>query len=79
MLDNIILGAVIIVGCYFALQIFNIIRMVLMNPLVDLSDDDPDPGIDIPNANVEKNELVLDGDKRVESETIILKKDRANE
>lgn len=79
MIDNLILGAIIIVGCYFALQIFNIILTVLINPLVDLSDIDTDDNIDIQCSSVTNNEMVLDGDKKVESETIILKKDKANE
>ena len=85
MLDNLILGAIIVVGCYFAFQMFSIARMVLMNPLNDLPEFDNDPGdnsdseIDLSGANVEKNELILDDNKRVESETIILKKDRDNE
>ena len=71
MLDNIILGAVIIVGCYFAIQILNIVRLLLMNPLNDI-DDLNDQSIDIEDGALTKGELQMTGDQRIESETIIL-------
>ena len=69
MLDNIILGAVIIVGCYFAIQILNIVRLLLMNPLNEIEDDQ---SIDIEDGALTKGELQMTGDQRIESETIIL-------
>ena len=71
MLDNLILGAVIIVGCYFAIQILNIVRLLLMNPLNDI-DDLNDQSIDIEDGALTKGELQMTGDQRIESETIIL-------
>ena len=71
MLDNLILGAVIIVGCYFAIQILNIVRLLLMNPLNEI-DDLNDQSIDIEDGALTKGELQMTGDKRIESETIIL-------
>ena len=71
MLDNIILGAVIIVGCYFAIQILNIVRLLLMNPLNEI-DDLNDQSIDIEDGALTKGELQMTGDQRIESETIIL-------
>lgn len=71
MLDNLILGAVIIVGCYFAIQILNIVRLLLMNPLNDI-DDLNDQSIDIKDGALTKGELQMTGDQRIESETIIL-------
>ena len=71
MLDNIILGAVIIVGCYFAIQILNIVRLLLMNPLNDIEDLN-DQSIDIEDGALTKGELQMTGDQRIESETIIL-------
>ena len=71
MLDNLILGAVIIVGCYFAIQILNIVRLLLMNPLNDI-DDLNDQSIDIEDGALTKDELQMTGDQRIESETIIL-------
>ena len=71
MLDNLILGAVIIVGCYFAIQILNIVRLLLMNPLNE-SDDLNDQSIDIEDGALTKGELQMTGDQRIESETIIL-------
>ena len=69
MLDNLILGAVIIVGCYFAIQILNIVRLLLMNPLNEIEDDQ---SIDIEDGALTKGELQMTGDQRIESETIIL-------
>ena len=69
MLDKFILGAVIIVGCYFAIQILNIVRLLLMNPLHDIEDDQ---SIDIEDGALTKGELQMTGDQRIESETIIL-------
>ena len=69
MLDKFILGAVIIVGCYFAIQILNIVRLLLMNPLNDIEDDQ---SIDIKDSALTKGELQMTGDQRIESETIIL-------
>ena len=71
MLDNLILGAVIIVGCYFAIQILNIVRLLLMNPLNDIEDLN-DQSIDIEDGALTKGELQMTGDQRIESETIIL-------
>ena len=71
MLDKFILGAVIIVGCYFAIQILNIVRLLLMNPLNEI-DDLNDQSIDIEDGALTKGELQITGDKRIESETIIL-------
>ena len=71
MLDNLILGAVIIVGCYFSIQILNIVRLLLMNPLNDI-DDLNDQSIDIEDGALTKGELQMTGDQRIESETIIL-------
>ena len=71
MLDNLILGAVIIVGCYFAIQILNIVRLLLMNPLNEI-DDLNDQSIDIEDGALTKGELQMTGDQRIESETIIL-------
>ena len=71
MLDNIILGAVIIVGCYFAIQILNIVRLLLMNPLNEIEDLN-DQSIDIEDGALTKGELQMTGDQRIESETIIL-------
>ena len=71
MLDNLILGAVIIVGCYFAIQILNIVRSLLMNPLNDIEDLN-DQSIDIEDGALTKGELQMTGDQRIESETIIL-------
>lgn len=71
MLDKIILGAVIIVGCYFAIQILNIVRLLLMNPLNEIDDLD-DQSIDIEDGALTKGELQMTGDQRIESETIIL-------
>ena len=71
MLDNLILGAVIIVGCYFAIQILNIVRLLLMNPLNEI-DDLNDQSIDIEDGALTKGELQITGDQRIESETIIL-------
>ena len=71
MLDKIILGAVIIVGCYFAIQILNIVRLLLMNPLNEI-DDLNDQSIDIEDGALTKGELQMTGDQRIESETIIL-------
>ena len=71
MLDKFILGAVIIVGCYFAIQILNIVRLLLMNPLNDI-DDLNDQSIDIEDGALTKGELQMTGDQRIESETIIL-------
>lgn len=71
MLDKLILGAVIIVGCYFAIQILNIVRLLLMNPLNDI-DDLNDQSIDIEDGALTKGELQMTGDQRIESETIIL-------
>lgn len=71
MLDNLILGAVIIVGCYFAIQILNIVRLLLMNPLNEI-DDLSDQSIDIEDGALTKGELQMTGDQRIESETIIL-------
>ena len=70
MLDNLILGAVIIVGCYFAIQILNIVRLLLMNPLNEI-DDMNDQSIDIEDGALTKGELQMTGDQRIESETII--------
>ena len=69
MLDKFILGAVIIVGCYFAIQILNIVRLLLMNPLNEIEDDQ---SIDIEDSALTKGELQMTGDQRIESETIIL-------
>ena len=69
MLDKFILGAVIIVGCYFAIQIINIVRLLLMNPLNEIEDDQ---SIDIEDSALTKGELQMTGDQRIESETIIL-------
>lgn len=71
MLDNLILGAVIIVGCYFAIQILNIVRLLLMNPLNEINDLN-DQSIDIEDGALTKGELQMTGDQRIESETIIL-------
>ena len=71
MLDKLILGAVIIVGCYFAIQILNIVRLLLMNPLNEI-DDLNDQSIDIEDGALTKGELQMTGDQRIESETIIL-------
>ena len=71
MLDKIILGAVIIVGCYFAIQILNIVRLLLMNPLNEIDDLD-DQSIDIEDGALTKGELQMTGEQRIESETIIL-------
>lgn len=71
MLDNLILGAVIIVGCYFAIQILNIVRLLLMNPLNEI-DGLNDQSIDIEDGALTKGELQMTGDQRIESETIIL-------
>ena len=71
MLDKIILGAVIIVGCYFAIQILNIVRLLLMNPLNEI-DELNDQSIDIEDGALTKGELQMTGDQRIESETIIL-------
>ena len=71
MLDKLILGAVIIVGCYFAIQILNIVRLLLMNPLNEI-DDLNDQSIDIEDSALTKGELQMTGDQRIESETIIL-------
>lgn len=71
MLDNLILGAVIIVGCYFAIQILNIVRLLLMNPLNEI-DDLNDQSIDIEDGALTKGELQMTGGQRIESETIIL-------
>ena len=71
MLDKFILGAVIIVGCYFAIQILNIVRLLLMNPLNEI-DDLNDQSIDIEDGALTKGELQMTGDQRIESETIIL-------
>ena len=71
MLDKLILGAVIIVGCYFAIQILNIVRLLLMNPLNEI-DDLNDQLIDIEDGALTKGELQMTGDQRIESETIIL-------
>ena len=71
MLDKFILGAVIIVGCYFAIQILNIVRLLLMNPLNEI-DDLNDQSIDIEDGALTKGELQITGDQRIESETIIL-------
>ena len=71
MLDKIILGAVIIVGCYFAIQILNIVRLLLMNPLHEIDDLDGQ-SIDIKDGALTKGELQMTGDQRIESETIIL-------
>ena len=71
MLDNLILGAVIIVGCYFAIQILNIVRLLLMNPLNEIEDLN-DQSIDIEDGALTKGELQMTGDQRIESETIIL-------
>ena len=71
MLDNLILGAVIIVGCYFAIQILNIVRLLLMNPLNEI-DDLNDQSINIEDGALTKGELQMTGDQRIESETIIL-------
>ena len=71
MLDKFILGAVIIVGCYFAIQILNIVRLLLMNPLNEI-DELNDQSIDIEDGALTKGELQMTGDQRIESETIIL-------
>ena len=71
MLDKLILGTVIIVGCYFAIQILNIVRLLLMNPLNDIEDLN-DQSIDIEDGALTKGELQMTGDQRIESETIIL-------
>ena len=71
MLDKLILGAVIIVGCYFAIQILNIVRLLLMNPLNEI-DDLNDQSIGIEDGALTKGELQMTGDQRIESETIIL-------
>ena len=71
MLDKLILGAVIIVGCYFAIQILNIVRLLLMNPLNEI-DELNDQSIDIEDGALTKGELQMTGDQRIESETIIL-------
>ena len=71
MLDKFILGAVIIVGCYFAIQILNIVRLLLMNPLNEIEDLN-DQSIDIEDGALTKGELQMTGDQRIESETIIL-------
>ena len=71
MLDKFILGAVIIVGCYFAIQILNIVRLLLTNPLHEIEDLDGQ-SIDIKDGALTKGELQMTGDQRIESETIIL-------
>ena len=77
MLDNLVLGAIIIVGCYFALQMLNILRIVFMNSLhdIDCDCDHKDDKIEIDGKQTSENEIsVNDGSSKVESETIILKK-----
>ena len=78
MLDNLVLGAIIIVGCYFALQMLNILRIVFMNSLHDIDcdcDGHKDANIEIDGKQTSENEIsVNDGSSKVESETIILKK-----
>ena len=76
MLDNLVLGAIIIVGCYFALQMLNILRIVFMNSLhdIDCDCDHKDDNIKIDGKQTSENEIsVNDGSSKVESETIILK------
>ena len=79
MLDNLVLGAIIIVGCYFALQILNILRIVFMNSLheIDCDCDHKDGKIEIDGKQTSDNEIsVNDGSSKVESETIILNKEK---
>ena len=79
MLDNLILGAIIIVGCYFALQMLNILRIVFMNSLhdIDCDCDHKDDKIEIDGKQASENEIsVNDDSSKVESETIILNKEK---
>ena len=79
MLDNLVLGAIIIVGCYFALQILNILRIVFMNSLHEIDCDckHEDNHIEIDGKQTSENEIsVNDGSSKVESETIILNKEK---